>query len=684
MPYRSTSHGKSRLDFKETNKPRGFAPFLKPDYAYPVYRNVQAYGAIGNGQPDDTDALQDAINSDGNGGSRYQNEVTTRPAEVFVPGGEYKISKTVDLRLNTILVGDLNDPPVFKASPGFSGGSLISGVDFVTDNTGGTTNFLVAIKNVVIDTKNIGKDQSVIALNWGVAQACQLTNIRIEMPNSSNGHIGIAMDRGSTTAVTDVKISGGAVGIRNGNQQLNFKDILFQLRTTAITFTGGLTAVIQGATFDTCGLGIDATRGNQLGSVIDNGPRSNQIVIDNLSHSGDNPVAVDSDGNVKLQQIDPAKTWIWGNVDPGGFQTGKVLATFRSGRLFSNGKFFTKAQPTYEDFSTDRIVNVKAVQGHAVKGDGATDDSASLNAILAENAATGKVSYFPYGVYIVKSLGGFFGDRNNPQAVVMVGNPGQTGIAQMQDMRFSVADIAPGAIILQVNMEGSAQGDVGIWNSHITVGGTADTNVNTACDGPNTADCLAAFAMLHLTQSSSCYIENMWGWTADHSLERDGHQNIATARGALIESMLGLRTSLPDATVGNGLLAGCGLAARRPQPMATSNPLWRPRFQLMRKHRPIVPHGLGTEHRWRREPAFFHGEVSTCYNCPATACGPNCIKNQARVTNGPRRLWWYGVNTRTADVMVLDGIGDPKQDNNPGGWNPGGVIAGYLHFSGSV
>ena len=196
---------RSWLDEQDHTGPaRGFAPFLKPDYTYPVYRNVQAYGAVGNGQHDDTDALQDAINSDGNGGSRYQNEVTTRPAEVFVPGGEYKISKTVDLRLNTILVGDPNDPPVFKASSGFRGGPLINGVDFVTDNTGGTTNFLVAIKNVVIDTKNIGKDQSVIALNWGVAQACQLTNIRIEMPNNFNGHIGIAIDRGSTTAVTDV------------------------------------------------------------------------------------------------------------------------------------------------------------------------------------------------------------------------------------------------------------------------------------------------------------------------------------------------------------------------------------------------------------------------------------------------------------------------------------------------
>lgn len=182
---------------------RGYAPFLGNDFTYPVYRNAREYGAAGNGNQDDIDALQNAINTDGKGGNRYKNEVTTRPAQVFVPGGEYIISRTLDLRLNTILVGDPNNPPVFKASSGFSGGSLINGYDFATDGSSGTTNFFVAIKNIVIDTTNINKDNNFIALNWGVAQACQLTNVKIKMPNNSNGHIGIALDQGSTTSVTD-------------------------------------------------------------------------------------------------------------------------------------------------------------------------------------------------------------------------------------------------------------------------------------------------------------------------------------------------------------------------------------------------------------------------------------------------------------------------------------------------
>lgn len=276
-------------------------------------------------------------------------------------------------------------------------------------------------------------------------------------------------------------------------------------------------------------------------------------------------------------------------------------------------------------------------------------------------------------------------------------------------MRFSVADIAPGAIIVQVNMAG-AQGDVGIWNSHILVGGTADTNVNTACDGPDTSDCLAAFAMLHLTASSSCYIDNMWGWTADHSLERGGHQNIATGRGALIEATQGTwltGTAFEHNTLYNYNLhnaqnvyagmqqsetaywQGVGSRQNAPGPWTPQSRYGDPDFSWCAATDQSCRMGLAQNilgganlHLYASAFwTFFHGEVSTCYNCAATVCGPNCITHQARVTGAPTGLWWYGLNTRNADVMVLDGSGDPSQLNHPGGWTPGGVVAAYLPFS---
>ena len=183
----------------------GYSPFLQDHATYPIYRNAKSYGAAGNGNTDDTQSLQNAINDDGKGGSRYQGEITTRPAEVFLPGGRtYKLNRQLDLRLNTILVGDPNNRPILKASTSFSGDTVVNGFDFASHAAGGTTTFFVAVKNIIIDTTNVDRNSKLVALQWGVAQGCQLSNIDIRMPTNSGGHVGIALDQGSTTAVTDV------------------------------------------------------------------------------------------------------------------------------------------------------------------------------------------------------------------------------------------------------------------------------------------------------------------------------------------------------------------------------------------------------------------------------------------------------------------------------------------------
>lgn len=291
----------------------------------------------------------------------------------------------------------------------------------------------------------------------------------------------------------------------------------------------------------------------------------------------------------------------------------------------------------------------------------------------------------------------------------MVGRPGETGIAQIQDIRFTVADIAPGAIIVQVNMAGGSPGDVGLWNTHITVGGAADSNVNRACSNPNTATCLAAFAMLHLSKSSSCYIENMWGWTADHSLERGGFQNIATGRGALVEATKATwltGTAFEHNTLYNYNLhnaqnvyagmqqsetaywQGVGAIQLAPAPWTALARYGDPDFSWCAGNDQSCRMGLAQNIDGGRNLylygaafwTFFHGETTACYNCPRTICGDKCIKHESRVTNNPQQLSWYGVNTKSADVMVLDGRGNPTQAFHPGGWTPGGVIAGYLGF----
>ena len=200
-----SDHGVYWLDQQShTGLAAGYSPSLQDHATYPVYRNVKSYKAVGNGQFDDTQSLQTAINDDGKGGNRYQNEVSTRPAQVFLPGGTYKLTEQLDLRLNTILVGDPNDMPILKAAPGFKGTTVVNGYDHASHASGGTTNFFIAMKNIVIDTTEVDRNSNIVALQWGVAQGCQLSNIEIRMPTNPGGHVGIALDQGSTTAIADV------------------------------------------------------------------------------------------------------------------------------------------------------------------------------------------------------------------------------------------------------------------------------------------------------------------------------------------------------------------------------------------------------------------------------------------------------------------------------------------------
>ncbi len=136
-----------------------------------------------------------------------------------------------------------------------------------------------------------------------------------------------------------------------------------------------------------------------------------------------------------------------------------------------------------------------------------------------------------------------FADAKHPRAMIQVGAAGgQTGVAQLSDFIFTVADILPGAVLVEVNMAGKKAGDVGFWNCHFRVGGAVGSKVRGAvCAKPET--CLAARLTLHLSKTSSSYWENVWSWTADHDLDTmdNGETNVypGVAGGVLIEAKAG-------------------------------------------------------------------------------------------------------------------------------------------------
>jgi glucan 1,3-beta-glucosidase len=504
--------------------------------------------------------------------------------------------------------------------------------------------------------------------------------------------------------------------------------------------------VLQSANFENCGLGIDMTK-NSLGSMVvldstttntgtlikfhdssnDSGPRNSQIVIENLYSSGGYPIAVTSEGTTVLNAQSYVDTWIYGNDIPGSFKTGENAYTTRpSALLDGNGRYFIRKQPDYSNYPAGQVVNVKKVSGLPVKGDGVTDDATNLNAILRDNAANCRITYFPYGVYIVRDTlfippgskivgeawavlsgaGTAFTDTWNPRAVAKIGYPGDVGVAEIQNMRFTVAEVLPGAVLVEINMAGINPGDVGLWNTLTTVGGTADTTLSNSCTSQDPSSCMATFVHVHLTQTSSAYIENHWGWTADHNL--DGGPSvivISSGRGILVEStratwLVGTSFEhnwLYQYNIHNAqnvyagmmqtetpYMQGQGAIQTVPAPWSISNQHNDPDYSWCSSMDQHCRSALSTNvdggsnimlygsAAW----TFFEGTWNGLYNTPCAS--GKCQTNMMRVTNNPQNLAWYSLSTKSSDVMVLDGHSNPREYNNPGGWS--GVIQAYRQF----
>ena len=140
-----------------------------------------------------------------------------------------------------------------------------------------------------------------------------------------------------------------------------------------------------------------------------------------------------------------------------------------------------------------------------------------------------------------------FSDQNKPTPVFQVGQPGDTGVVEMSELMFETKGPQPGAILVEWNVaepEGQ-QGASGMWEVHFRIGGSAGTGLqsDTCSKNPTSTSsvnpqCAGAFMLLHVTKQSSVYLENIWGWVADHELDLSDHNqiDIYNGRGVLIES----------------------------------------------------------------------------------------------------------------------------------------------------
>ncbi|KAL4861531.1 hypothetical protein BDV12DRAFT_203919 [Aspergillus spectabilis] len=156
--------------------------------------------------------------------------------------------------------------------------------------------------------------------------------------------------------------------------------------------------------------------------------------------------------------------------------TASLLADTR----YVNQNFFTRCRPKYYDISKSQIMDVKVI---GAKGDGVTNDGPVLNAILQNAANLSSIVYFPFGVYVVwdtlkvpfgsriigqawsqiMGKGSNFQNELEPRAVIKVGEPGNVGIVEIQDMLFTASGNTAGAVLMEWNVHESTQGSAGLW-----------------------------------------------------------------------------------------------------------------------------------------------------------------------------------------------------------------------------
>ncbi|KAI2601954.1 glycoside hydrolase family 55 protein [Hypoxylon sp. NC1633] len=564
LERRATSFWYANMD--HTGTARGYAPDLGTDYTYPVFKAVNAGDGPG---------IQTAINDAGNGNSRHGQWLASQPRVVYIPPGTYQVSQSIRMNTDTILMGDASNPPIIKAAAGFSGDQILINARDPAVGENGELSFAVGLKNLVLDTTSIPGGNAFTALFWGVAQAAQLQNVKIVMASSSNGngHTGIELQRGSTLGLADVRVERGQNGIwHNGHQQALYKGIYFYQNTVGMLINNGDTISIIGATFETVGTGVRHSGGSPWIALIDATSINSGItfvtsdypsfLIENLSKDTSSVIA-QARGTTVLGAQSHVDNFSYGNTIGRSPVYGAVTSSLnRPAALAPNGKYPVVAAPNYASNPVSDFINVKDPAqngGHTVLGDHTVDESGVLNQVLQYAASNNKIAYFPFGKYRVDDTlfipkgsrivgeawatitgnGNKFKDSGNPKPVVSVGNPGDVGIAQIQDMRFTVSDVLPGAIIVQFNMAGSSPGNVALWNSLITVGGTLGASALADACGSASNECKAAFLGMHFTPSSSVYVENVWNWVADHFTEGSGGCNIAAKGGALVESTKG-------------------------------------------------------------------------------------------------------------------------------------------------
>lgn len=97
--------------------------------------------------------------------------------------------------------------------------------------------------------------------------------------------------------------------------------------------------------------------------------------------------------------------------------------------------------------------------------------------------------------------------------MVQVGKPGDSARTEISDLVFTTTSGSAGAIVLEWNVKDAsgAQASAAMWDSHVRLGGFQGSGMQSNnCakqSGHAIPPCTAAYLAVHLTSTSSAYLE---------------------------------------------------------------------------------------------------------------------------------------------------------------------------------
>ncbi|KAJ7737441.1 glycoside hydrolase family 55 protein [Mycena maculata] len=480
------------------------------------------------------------------------------PAVIYFPPGNYRITSPIIPFYFTSLVGDFNSKPHLVADPNFNGIAVIERTPMVYIACRFSIvpqNFFRSVRNFVIDTTQMPANEYGTGIHWQVGQATSIINVDF-LSNSASGtmHQGIYMENGSGGFMSDLTFTGGAFGMWVSNQQFTIRNVVITGAVSAIyqewncdcsvgfdLHTGGLTLATQSAggvlildsQIQNTGIGVrmSSTQPTSLGG---------SVILDNVDFSGISTANIqDSSGTLLTANISPVRQWFQGNTYSGESCTPPTKA---SALLGPSGKFFTKSRPQYNLYASTREVSeflsVKSVGGAV--GNGVHDDTEAINNFLIIDSGVYLVSgtiTVPAGAQIVGDMyptilgsGAAFQNQASP-----------TPVLKISELVISTTGGSQGAVGIEWNVHGPDQGDTGMWDVHVRLGGTDVQLSQCPTTSTSLTSCATAFIGFHIGQKGSGYFENIWVWNADHDLDApsQGRINAFSARGILSESISG-------------------------------------------------------------------------------------------------------------------------------------------------